>query len=443
MKDDYAPLFLGADVLSKCGSYPSKNLGRIHSKFALCGLACKVVFPSGCRIKGLRGTGDNFWFYSIQGLFRVAFEYYSREEQKDLLEKLQEVWISRIEDSQLEQSIVIDDRKDYQEISKFLIMGSELQSNLLKMNTKHTPTYLLSESLPENQLVEHSSALAVVTSGEQNHCIPKILAAVNAVDQDEPDNKDVGECQDEQRLIDSSEWIDKESRPEETCMNIHKLSKTHEVRNNEPDASSDDLQDTTQAEFNESEISQRYQKKLEQMLLQVFYHYQNETSLDIILSYLEAFMSLCIQEKDNIVKEQSTAFPIKLIKDYLELKELEIATYQDHELAIHVLSSWVGEKFNVFRDIIRKNVDNFKQEHINSISDLPHAEEIIKQIYPSAMYSLLYLWMQGPAGNQLLNSQAASQVKSSSTVCLLALELLNNLPITGVGHYVYSLLQTT
>jgi hypothetical protein len=98
----YLPLFLGADVLSKC-SISVPNLPRTHAKFAKKGLATKVNFPSFVRINGIQGTARGVWFYSIQGLFRVAFEMYSREEQLDMLKCLQGVWTLRFGDKLLDE----------------------------------------------------------------------------------------------------------------------------------------------------------------------------------------------------------------------------------------------------------------------------------------------------------------------------------------------------
>uniref|UniRef100_W5MDX3 Si:ch211-110p13.9 n=1 Tax=Lepisosteus oculatus TaxID=7918 RepID=W5MDX3_LEPOC len=101
-EEGLVPLFLGADLFSNTG-IRTENHTRFHAKFAKKGLASKLSFSSEFRFHGLRlpcGT-NRLWFYSIQGLFRVAFEMYSKREQLFVLETFQELWKSRINDEPL------------------------------------------------------------------------------------------------------------------------------------------------------------------------------------------------------------------------------------------------------------------------------------------------------------------------------------------------------
>lgn len=101
---DGIPLFLGADVLSGC-SIAVSNLPRMHAKFCKQGLAVKVNFPTPMRLQGVHGSARGVWFYSIQGLFRVCFEYYSREEQLECLTQLCTTWKLRFSDPPLQREI--------------------------------------------------------------------------------------------------------------------------------------------------------------------------------------------------------------------------------------------------------------------------------------------------------------------------------------------------
>lgn len=100
---DSIPLFLGADVLSGCSTV--SNLPRMHLKFSKQGLAVKVNFPTPMRLQGVHGSTRGVWFYSIQGLFRVCFEYYSREEQLQCLAQLCATWKLRFSDPPLQREI--------------------------------------------------------------------------------------------------------------------------------------------------------------------------------------------------------------------------------------------------------------------------------------------------------------------------------------------------
>lgn len=100
------PLFLGADVLAEC-NIAVANLPRTHAKFAKKGFAAKVYFPPTVRIVDVHGTGRGLWFYTIQGLFRIAFEYYSRIEQLECMIRLSKAWKDRVSDPLLKTDIHI------------------------------------------------------------------------------------------------------------------------------------------------------------------------------------------------------------------------------------------------------------------------------------------------------------------------------------------------
>ncbi|XP_022052089.2 uncharacterized protein si:ch211-110p13.9 isoform X2 [Acanthochromis polyacanthus] len=99
------PLYLGADLLSNT-DIRTENHPRYHARFAKKGLATKIHFSSAFRFNGLKvpAANNSLWFYSIQGLFRVAFEIYSKTEQLAVLENFQDVWKSQINDSPLKMS---------------------------------------------------------------------------------------------------------------------------------------------------------------------------------------------------------------------------------------------------------------------------------------------------------------------------------------------------
>lgn len=94
---EYPTLFLGSDVLANC-SIAVPNFPRTHAKYSKKGLTTKINFPSSVRLNGIQGTSKGVWFYNIQGLFKVAFELYSREEQLEVLKHLQPLWTLRFAD---------------------------------------------------------------------------------------------------------------------------------------------------------------------------------------------------------------------------------------------------------------------------------------------------------------------------------------------------------
>ncbi|KAK3539156.1 hypothetical protein QTP86_026975 [Hemibagrus guttatus] len=96
------PLFLGADLFVNT-DVRTENHPRYHAKFAKRGLATKLAFASDFRFEGLRVpcSHNSLWFYCVHGVFRVAFEFYSKQEQLSILESFQDLWKSRINDDQL------------------------------------------------------------------------------------------------------------------------------------------------------------------------------------------------------------------------------------------------------------------------------------------------------------------------------------------------------
>ena len=128
------PLFLGCDVLDEC-SISTGNLPRFHAKHARRGLATKVNFQSGVRIVGIHGTARGVWFYSIQGLFKIAFEYYTREEQQACLFKLRDVWERQILDPVLMSEINVMLKNSVMEDESHCASTSELVEEKINSNT--------------------------------------------------------------------------------------------------------------------------------------------------------------------------------------------------------------------------------------------------------------------------------------------------------------------
>ncbi|XP_049618132.1 uncharacterized protein si:ch211-110p13.9 [Syngnathus scovelli] len=104
-RKESVPLFLGADLLAKT-DVRSENHPRHHAKFARKGLATKIHFSSAFRLRGLKvaASSKGLWFYTIHGLFRIAFEMYAKQEQLLVMENFQDAWKSQMSDSLLKTS---------------------------------------------------------------------------------------------------------------------------------------------------------------------------------------------------------------------------------------------------------------------------------------------------------------------------------------------------
>ena len=380
------PLFLGADVLSSCRNSDIKNLGRIHSKYAEDGLACKVHLPNGYQIKGIRGLADKAWFYSIHGLFRVAFSFYPRNELMVMIRTMLNLWMERIEEPLLQKTLLIEDINDvfFDDIiseETFVCAKQGEDVNLECQHAENSRTTI--ENFPPEREIQVTSGLEQYNHTESRYKL-----------------------------------LDYQMTPEQSKSDISSSGCTAAQGNGDCGNSIAKIMD---------DIKPR--------LMNV---YKDEPSCSLIVPYIESFADLLIDEESNVIEKQSTSFPIKLIKDYMDAKCNKMTEGpQDHELAIHIISSWIGDRFYLFKDIIKHNIDAFKQTYINSITELPSPEEIVRTVYPSAMYSLVYLWIRGTGEDEQHDVEGAKKIRS---ICLLILELLNGSPITGLGHWIFSII---
>lgn len=400
------PLFLGADVLNKCGSMDVKNLGRLHLKHSTSGLASKLYLPNGWQLKGIRGVADAAWFYSIHGFFRVAFSFYSRKDLKELLTKMEYLWMALIEEPFLESKIVIDDIKDV--ILKKLddVFESFKQRNQNGgIDSRKGPAF-------DEKELQCSACKSNLES----------RPSLQSTESKTPNSK--WESNDED--------VDKHPIFSEVSSSVGRQPE-HFQQDSLSSQGTDDV--TGKAVCNNMANS------VENMIQKLTREFKDEESCGLIMSYIDSYIGLLIDERANIIEQQSTSFPIKLIKDYIDAKHNRISAIpQDHELAIHIVSSWVGDRFFLFKEIIKHNINAFKQTYIASITELPSPEEIIRTVYPSAMYSLIYLWIKGTGGDVLDGQDDVDEAKKIRSICLLILELLNGSPITGLGHWIFSVI---
>ncbi|KAL0979388.1 hypothetical protein UPYG_G00184420 [Umbra pygmaea] len=154
------PLFLGADLFSKT-DIRIENHPRYHAKFAKKGLATKLHFSSAFRFHGLRvPTANNcLWFYSIQGVFRVAFEMYSKREQLLVLENFQEIWKSRLNDIPLKMNYNLSVQLDPSPPQMVVDMyDQELKLRLMSQDPQGNPSGVVAFPQRETNSSSHTSA---------------------------------------------------------------------------------------------------------------------------------------------------------------------------------------------------------------------------------------------------------------------------------------------
>lgn len=96
------------------------------------------------------------------------------------------------------------------------------------------------------------------------------------------------------------------------------------------------------------------------------------------------------------------------------------------------LGQWLGQEFHAANSSISQKVESFKVQHIERISDLPPADELVTELFPEAMQTLLLHWMG------LSKESAMDKRRSECPILLLILEFANHNLITGVAHVLYS-----
>ncbi|XP_061622947.1 uncharacterized protein si:ch211-110p13.9 [Phyllopteryx taeniolatus] len=175
------PLFLGADLLAHT-DIRAENHPRYHAKFARKGLATKIHFSAGLRFRGLKVAPSNngLWFYTIHGLFRVAFEIYAKREQLAVLNNFQDLWKSQMNDSPLKTSYSLSAQLDRSDTGSEVLddqSPEQLENRSRDMSSDHCySTQQRSKTLStlENKLQSLSDKLATKNFTEQ-HLEPALL----------------------------------------------------------------------------------------------------------------------------------------------------------------------------------------------------------------------------------------------------------------------------
>ncbi|XP_069034621.1 uncharacterized protein [Embiotoca jacksoni] len=190
-KGPVIPLYLGADLLSNT-DIRIENHPRYHAKFAKKGLATKINFSSAFRFHGLKvpASNNSLWFYSVQGLFRVAFEMYSKEEQLSILENFQDVWKQHIHDCPLKMSHSLSVQLDFSvslsvckaqsrsELSQpHYCQVDEGLSGVCGSDTANTSADHDYCSFPKQSLQTEKSQLVVSTVRQKLHSLDEQLAS--------------------------------------------------------------------------------------------------------------------------------------------------------------------------------------------------------------------------------------------------------------------------
>ncbi|TSW89622.1 hypothetical protein Baya_13589 [Bagarius yarrelli] len=169
------PLFLGADLFSNT-DVRSENRPRYHGKFAKKGLATKLTFASDFRFEGLRlpCSQNSLWFYCVHGVFRVAFELYSKQEQLSILESFQDLWKSHINDDQLNSAynirLQLDTKPPENSDQETLLGSNQFSSNVSVHNEDQSFSQDAVEDFKEVTLESTSGPEDYSSSVDHDYC---------------------------------------------------------------------------------------------------------------------------------------------------------------------------------------------------------------------------------------------------------------------------------
>jgi hypothetical protein len=106
LPSNWIPVFLGTDVLhfNASEAQSNSNACRVHGRYGKLGLACKLTFPAGQRPSIVGGT-NAYWFYSVQGIFKLASDLGTRQLQLECYDNFMKLWRERLSDDLLSPDI--------------------------------------------------------------------------------------------------------------------------------------------------------------------------------------------------------------------------------------------------------------------------------------------------------------------------------------------------
>lgn len=206
--------------------------------------------------------------------------------------------------------------------------------------------------------------------------------------------------------------------------------KAFETTQNQPDSTPSEDHDycsPAKATFSETS-SQSYQipETLKSLESQVQSTHGFRSDLKLILISFLRLAGHCAE--DGPLDEECLA---KVVLSLLQLQTHSSPSIYCSPL-LQAVAGWLGRCFHAANSCISQQVENFKVQHIEHISDLPPAEELAAELFPEAMRTLLVHWMG-------LSEEAALWKRHSEfPILLLILEFANHNLITGVAHVLYS-----
>ena len=99
----WIPVFLGKDVLhfNASDKQANSNACRVHARYGKVGMACRLTFPAEQKPSGITGGTNVYWFYSVQGIFKLVNDLGTRQLQLECYDSFLKLWKERFDDDHL------------------------------------------------------------------------------------------------------------------------------------------------------------------------------------------------------------------------------------------------------------------------------------------------------------------------------------------------------
>lgn len=437
------PLFLGCDVLHEC-TISSANLPRFHAKHARCGLATKVNFQCGVRIVGIHGTGRGVWFYSIQGLFKIAFGYYTRNEQLGCLIKLREVWERQIGDPVLtSETTVVYENAEKSACSLIFVNTVDYGKKSLdyKGGSLDLSTSVVKNTNSDFEQLE-SCSNTTVSDVDPSVCCDGDGSSISM-----PTNAKTNS-----RILVTDVHLEKEFGSYADNINLPDKHMGDERKSSKLISNVADFVGHVNDEINACACRSNENLQYEVKLLTTYLSHISQVNQPFIVSRTINLVRKCLHCLSTKKSLEDNSAQSDRISD--DSEALNLVTVQNlacetfsasqnfclKEAVMLEVANWLGTEFFYYQQEISEMVTSFKQRNMHCIGNLPSAKGLISEVFPLSMQVFMCSWLQVPF-SQIRNFGDAERSDDRTNlfpVIQVILELGNQSLISGVAHVLLS-----
>ncbi|PIK48159.1 hypothetical protein BSL78_14987 [Apostichopus japonicus] len=471
--NSWMPLYLASDVLA-FESIGNCNKSRIHASFAKQGLATKITLPTGVKFSRLpAGNSNGVWFYSVYGVIQAVMQYLnSQEEQIRLIEEFMSIWKLRVNDPLLPQKLdhftvvnksrsipmPVDLRQNASYLSRNsgqstvgsandeeMLVSCIIPSSGCVVGSKRSRTDSIAQRLDEELFDVPDVAVEVSISSDS-------LCKLPLTHQEGSSPTEEGRC-----------GIKMERNFLQPELSSHARLKKFDVKVNQD--TRDDSKSPVTAEECQDRENRTFQRfrgcrnHLSNGKCKFASSEQSTNRRELVKEFCEQAESLIslpvtdlqvcwLQTFSQLILDEVLKFDAGLCSENSQSSVGDLWTNS----SLICISQWLGEKFNLLVPVVAEKVDSFKKANFNQITELPSDREMIRELFPAAMYELFSKWIDVAMHdrNHLIDSPdlgGTHHIHSSSSketnklgiysLLLLLLEFSNQALVSGVAHVLY------